>query len=151
MLYHLGMGTSTHCLPEMFGDVKFVCIGGTNQRMETFAHFIQKELDWKLEPGTCLLDLAKSSHRFCMYKIGPVLSVSHGMGVPSLTIMLHEIIKLLAHAGAKDPLIIRIGTSGGIGLEPGTVVVSNGAVNGLIQPQHDSVKRPKLPYLWDYL
>ena len=29
--------------------------------------------------------------------------------------MLHEIIKLLHYAGAKDSLIIRIGTSGGIG------------------------------------
>ena len=39
----------------------------------------------------------------------------HGMGVPSITIMLHEIIKLLHYAGAKDAVIIRIGTSGGIG------------------------------------
>jgi uridine phosphorylase len=61
------------------------------------------------------------------------------MGVPSLTILLHELIKLLAHAKAKDPVIIRIGTSGGIGLEPGTVVVSNGAVNGLLKEEHNSV------------
>lgn len=37
------------------------------------------------------------------------------MGVPSITILLHEIIKLLKYAGAVDPVIIRLGTSGGVG------------------------------------
>ena len=37
------------------------------------------------------------------------------MGVPSVTILLHEIIKLLQYAEAQDPVIIRIGTCGGIG------------------------------------
>ncbi len=37
------------------------------------------------------------------------------MGVPSVTILLHEVIKLLYYAGAKDPIIIRIGTCGGLG------------------------------------
>ena len=39
----------------------------------------------------------------------------HGMGVPSVTILLHEILKLLHYAGAKDPLLFRIGTCGGLG------------------------------------
>ena len=38
------------------------------------------------------------------------------MGIPSLTILLHEVIKLLHYAEAKDAVIIRIGTSGGIGI-----------------------------------
>ncbi len=42
-----------------------------------------------------------------MFKVGPVLSISHGMGVPSLSILLHEVLKLLAHAGAKDPIFFR--------------------------------------------
>lgn len=37
------------------------------------------------------------------------------MGVPSISIMLHELIKLLHHARCCDVTIIRIGTSGGIG------------------------------------
>lgn len=41
--------------------------------------------------------------------------LQHGMGVPSASIMLHEIIKLLHYADAKDPIILRMGTSGGIG------------------------------------
>lgn len=43
------------------------------------------------------------------------LPSQHGMGVPSIAIMLHELIKLLYHARCSDVTIIRIGTSGGIG------------------------------------
>lgn len=41
--------------------------------------------------------------------------LQHGMGIPSIAIMLHELIKLLYHAHCTDVTIIRIGTSGGIG------------------------------------
>lgn len=40
------------------------------------------------------------------------------MGIPSISIMLHELIKLLYHAKCSDITIIRIGTSGGIGISP---------------------------------
>ncbi len=43
-----------------------------------------------------------------MYKVGPILSVSHGMGVPSLSILLHEMIKLMWHAGVEDPVFFRL-------------------------------------------
>lgn len=49
-----------------------------------------------------------------MYNDSP-LSQQHGMGIPSISIMLHELIKLLHHARCCDVTIIRIGTSGGIG------------------------------------
>lgn len=39
------------------------------------------------------------------------------MGVPSVGILLHEMIKLMYHAKCKDPVFIRIGTCGGIGVE----------------------------------
>ena len=42
-------------------------------------------------------------------------SVQHGMGVPSVTILLHEVFKLLQYAECEDVRVIRIGTSGGIG------------------------------------
>ena len=38
------------------------------------------------------------------------------MGVPSVTILLHEILKLLHYAEAVDPVIFRIGTCGGLGI-----------------------------------
>lgn len=66
-------------------------------------------------------------------KVGPVLSISHGMGVPSVGILLHEMIKLMYHAKCKDPVFIRIGTCGGIGVEGGTVVITEEAVDGLLR------------------
>lgn len=62
-----------------------------------------------------------------------MLSISHGMGVPSVGILLHEMIKLMYHAKCKDPIFIRIGTCGGIGVEGGTVVITDEAVDGLLR------------------
>lgn len=61
------------------------------------------------------------------------------MGVPSLQILLHEIIKLMYYAKVKNPVFFRIGTSGGIGVEPGSVIISNGAVDEMINPYHEQV------------
>ncbi|CAB0036692.1 unnamed protein product [Trichogramma brassicae] len=85
ILYHLGLGTNTHDLVKMFGDVK------------------------------------------------------HGIGVPSLQILLHEIIKLMYYAKVKNPVFFRIGTCGGIGIKAGSVVVSKGAVNEMIEPYYEQI------------
>lgn len=133
-------------------------MGGTPRRMEDFAHFIMDEIGYKLPPGTQLQDISQFSYRYSMYKvripllpfsskkcffpflqIGPVLSISHGMGVPSIGILLHEIIKLMYHAKCIDPVFIRIGTCGGIGIEGGTVVVSNEGVDGQLRNTHEMV------------
>nr|CAD7263967.1 unnamed protein product [Timema shepardi] len=142
ILYHLALGSESHDLIAMFGDVKFVCLGGTPKRMEQFAHFIMEELGHKLPTGTTLLDISQYSYRYSMYKVGPVLSISacgcfyfqHGMGMSSIGILLHEVIKLMYHARVKEPVFFRIGTSGGVGLEGGTVVISEEAVDGMLQP-----------------
>ena len=41
------------------------------------------------------------------------------MGIPSVSILLHEVIKLMYHAKAKDPVFFRIGTCGGVGIDGG--------------------------------
>lgn len=61
------------------------------------------------------------------------------MGVPSLGILLHEIIKLMYHAKCKDPVFIRIGTCGGIGVDGGTVIISDDAVDGLLRSVYEVV------------
>ncbi|XP_057321210.1 uridine phosphorylase 1 isoform X1 [Microplitis mediator] len=137
ILYHLALGSGSHDLVEMFGDVKFVCMGGTPKRMENFAYFIMKEIGHKLPTGTTLLDISQYSYRYSMYKVGPVLSISHGMGIPSVGILLHEVIKLMYHAKVRDPIFIRIGTCGGVGLEGGTVVISEEAVDGMLKPYYE--------------
>ncbi|KAL7635819.1 UNVERIFIED_CONTAM: hypothetical protein RMT77_013636 [Armadillidium vulgare] len=134
ILYHLALGSGSHDLQEMFGDVKYVCMGGTPKRMEGFANFIMDEIGHKLPAGTTLLDISKESYRYSMFKVGPVLCLSHGMGIPSVGILLHEVIKLMYHAGCKDPVFFRLGTCGGIGIEGGNLVVSESAVDGLMRP-----------------
>lgn len=61
------------------------------------------------------------------------------MGIPSVGILLHEVIKLMYHAQVRDPVFFRIGTSGGIGLEGGTVIISEEAVDGQLNPHFELV------------
>ncbi|KAM6995735.1 uridine phosphorylase 1 [Tautogolabrus adspersus] len=138
ILYHFSLGTGTHNLPAMFGDVKFVCVGGSPWRMKSFIKYIAAELSME-DPLSEYPNICAGTDRYAMYKVGPVLSVSHGMGIPSISIMLHELIKLLHHAHCTDVTIIRIGTSGGIGLGPGTVVVTKQSVDATFLPKFEQV------------
>ncbi|XP_045142301.1 uridine phosphorylase 1 isoform X2 [Echinops telfairi] len=138
VLYHFSLSTSTHDFPAMFGDVKFVCVGGSPSRMKAFATYVAQELGLE-EPGVEPVNICAGTDRYAMYKVGPVLSVSHGMGIPSIAIMLHELIKLLYHARCSNITIIRIGTSGGIGLEPGSVVISQQAVDACFKPEFEQI------------
>ncbi|XP_028986397.1 uridine phosphorylase 1 [Betta splendens] len=138
ILYHFSLGTASHDLPAMFGDVKFVCVGGSPWRMKSFIEYMAAELGME-DPAAEYPNICAGTDRYAMYKVGPVLSVSHGMGIPSIAIMLHELIKLLHHARCTDVTVIRIGTSGGIGLEPGTVVVTKQSVDATFLPKFEQV------------
>lgn len=61
------------------------------------------------------------------------------MGMPSMSILLHEMIKLVNYAKCKDPIFIRMGTSGGLGIEPGTVVVTDKAFNEFLENSYEFV------------
>lgn len=138
ILYHFALGTGTHDFPALFGDVKFVCVGGSPSRMKAFIAYIAEELGLGSSGGD-YPNICAGTDRYAMYKVGPVLSVSHGMGIPSISIMLHELIKLLYHAKCSNITIIRIGTSGGIGLEPGSVVITRQSVDATFKPQFEQV------------
>jgi len=130
VLYHFGMGTGTHDFKKLFHDVKFVCIGGSTKRMEKLANILLQELNISTSPAVNICQ----SDRYVMFKAGPVLCVNHGMGMPSVSIMLHELFKILHHAGCTDVLFFRVGTSGGIGVPPGTVVITEQSYNSLLEP-----------------
>ncbi|NXH41134.1 UPP2 phosphorylase, partial [Dicaeum eximium] len=138
ILYHLDLGTKTHNLPAMFGDIKFVCVGGSPNRMRAFAQLMRRELGLA-GPGQDAADTCGGSDRYAMYRAGPVLAISHGMGIPSISIMLHELIKLLHHAKCRDVTIIRMGTSGGLGIEAGSVVITDTAMDSSFQPRFEQV------------
>ncbi|XP_053409660.1 uridine phosphorylase 1 isoform X2 [Nycticebus coucang] len=138
VLYHFNLSTGTHDFPAMFGDVKFVCVGGSPSRMNTFIRYVGAQLGLD-RPDAEYPNICAGTDRYAMYKVGPVLSVSHGMGIPSISIMLHELIKLLYHARCSDVTVIRIGTSGGIGLEPGSVVITRQAVDACFKPEFEQM------------
>lgn len=98
---------------------------------------------WPLKEGEELKPIG-GTDRYHMYKVGPIVSVSHQMGMPSFSILLHEITKLLNHAGAKDVVYIRLGTSGGVGVPGGTIVVTSTPVNGYLEPNYELVSLGKL-------
>jgi len=136
--YHLGFGSNEE-VKRIFKDVKYVCMGGKDRRMKYFAEYLYESLgkpcNSALKEGTNeLKDLAANGGRYCMYKVGNCISASHGMGMDSFSILLHEMLKLLTFCGCKDPALIRLGTSGGIGVEPGTTIITDCAYNGLLQP-----------------
>ncbi|EKD47820.1 MAG: hypothetical protein ACD_65C00273G0002 [uncultured bacterium] len=177
VLYHLGLDSSID-LKAMFGNVKYVCMGGSADRAEDFLVKAAEQLELDLgeiEHGPLVDDLPKKigrimgttafrvlralglhpernrvlrklivqpigkKERFSMFKLGPIIFVNHGMGMPSLSILLHEITKLLYHAGVEDPIFIRVGTSGGVGVEGGDVVVTIGALNGELEPFREHI------------
>ncbi|XP_069763370.1 uridine phosphorylase 1 isoform X2 [Narcine bancroftii] len=136
ILYHFDLGTRTHDLPAMFGDIKFVCVGGSSWRMKSFALYMNELLGLGHEAAD-IRNICAQTDRYCMYKVGPVLSISHGMGIPSISIMLHELIKLLYYAKCSDVVAFRIGTSGGIGVQPGAVVVTRNSVDASFHPHFE--------------
>ncbi|XP_073516076.1 uridine phosphorylase 1-like isoform X6 [Phyllobates terribilis] len=138
LLYHFDLGTNTHDFPALFSDVKFVCVGGSPWRMKAFAQYITGEL--KLgNPEEDIANICAGTDRYAMYKVGPVLAISHGMGIPSISIMLHELIKLLYHSKCTEVTVIRIGTSGGIGIDPGSVVITSQSVSPSFKPEFEQI------------
>lgn len=86
-----------------------------------------------------------------MYKIGPVLCASHGIGGPSMLVMLHEVTKLLRYAGVtpENMRYIRLGTSGGLGIPGGTVVISDKVFNAALEPWFPAVVLGKHVASWN--
>lgn len=72
-----------------------------------------------------------------MFKVGPILTLNHGMGFGSLSIALHEVAKLLRYAGATDYCFVRMGTSGGLGADPGYVVITQEGFDATLQPGYE--------------
>lgn len=66
-LYHISLGKNTNDLKRMFGDVKFVCMGGSPKRMLQFATYIKEEIGYELPAGTKLHNISEASDRYGRY------------------------------------------------------------------------------------
>ncbi|XP_004208164.2 uridine phosphorylase 2 isoform X1 [Hydra vulgaris] len=128
--HHLGFSTKDIAL-ENFKDVKIVCVCGSPERVKKLAGFLNDGL--KLVKAEEIHNLC-STDRYVMFKLGPILLASHGIGAPSASILFHEIFKLLHYSEAKEFVFFRLGTCGGLGVKPGTIVLTKKALNGFLQP-----------------
>lgn len=131
-------------LKALLGDVKVVLMGGPPARAESVAKQLSQAFNLPISQHG-------SKERFAIYKVGPVISLSHGIGNASLSIILHEITKVLHYAGATDVTYIRIGTSGGVGVTPGTIVISQAGLNAAMENQmHTMVLGKRKSYCTDF-
>jgi uridine phosphorylase len=115
-LYHLSLSKKD---AEMFSGVRYVVIGGSNDRMTAFAAIVAEQLGL----GSASVKSVGAHKRYVSFLVGPVFICSHGMGGPSISILLNEIAKLLIYANA-NAVWIRMGTCGGIGLEEGSIAIT---------------------------
>ncbi len=131
--YHFGVA-STDPILENLRDVRAVIMAGSGGRIKEFAD------RWSaLNGGTPIVAFPKED-RFVTRYTGGVLFASHGMGMPSASIALQELMRLVffLKRGDLDALAevfwCRVGTSGGVGLPGGTVVVSSEGLMADLKP-----------------
>lgn len=120
---------------DKFRNIRYVIMQGSSKRSALLAKKLAKHvagIDTRFfEP----VNLVNTSN-FAVYRVGSVLAVSHGMGNVTIDALLHAVTKLLHFAGNTQLEYIRVGTSGGIGIEPGTVVVTKNAYMPNLEPYY---------------
>lgn len=132
-------------LKEKLGDVKVVLMSGPPARAELMAKEVSEAFHWPVVG-------MGSKERYALFKVGPVMCVSHGIGQASQSIILHELTKVLHYAAATDVTYVRVGTSGGVGVDPGTIVVASEGVNPALESSYDVTvlgKRKSYPTNFD--
>ena len=131
--YHFGMASSDPVLAKL-RDVKAVIMAGSGGRIKEFA------VRWsELNGGSEIVAFPKEDRFVTRYTAG-VLFASHGMGMPSASIALQELMRLVffLKRGDLDTMDevfwCRVGTSGGVGLPGGTVVVTSEGLMADLRP-----------------
>jgi uridine phosphorylase len=131
--YHFGVASSDPLLDKL-RDVRAVIMAGSGGRINEFTE------RWsELNAGTEIVAFPKEDRFVTRYTAG-VLFASHGMGMPSASIALQELMRLVfflkrGDLEAMDEVFwCRVGTSGGVGLPPGTVVVSSEGLMADLKP-----------------
>ncbi|KAG9509906.1 Uridine phosphorylase 1 [Fragariocoptes setiger] len=142
--HHFSLTIDKSEIKSKFNDLKFVLVAGTSSRVEACSRYFEAEQQRRRQLGSDVFHdepqtvpyqlecLTKPGSRFDLYKFGPVLLSSHGIGSPSMSTAVHELL-LMCHEAQrlKDIIIIRFG--GGIGVDPGTLCVTTKAVDPLFR------------------
>ncbi len=131
--YHFGVASADPILTAL-RDVKAVIVAGSGGRIKEFAEH------WSaLNGGSDIVAFPKEDRFVTRYTAG-VLFASHGMGMPSASIALQELMRMVfflkrGDLAAMDEVFwCRVGTSGGVGLPGGTVVVSSEGLMADLRP-----------------
>ncbi len=131
--YHFGVSSADRVLEEL-RDVRAVVLAGPRGRIVEFAN------QWSRERGGAAIVALAKEDRFVTRYCDGVLFASHGMGSPSAAIAVQELMRMLFflkrgdHAAMSEVFWARVGTSGGVGVEPGTVVVTTEGVMADLKP-----------------
>ena len=131
--YHFGASSEDPILEDL-RDVRAVIMAGSGGRIKEFAEH------WsELNGGSKIVAFPKEDRFVTRYTAG-VLFASHGMGMPSASIALQELMRMVFFLkrgdleGMDEVFWARVGTSGGVGLPGGTVVVSSEGVMADLKP-----------------
>lgn len=130
ILYHIGyrFPEDGHIVRELFSDISVVLLCGTPSRAAKLARATAGD------KSEMLLNYCRTD-RFTVFRPTPrVLVASHGIGLGSIDCLLQDIYHMLLASGVTDWLFLRVGSSGGVGVPPGTIVVSRRALNSNLQP-----------------
>lgn len=137
--HHYSFTFDSEQVGQRIADVRVVLIAGSGARALAQAEYLAERLETgaKRNQESQLYELeqlTKQTSRFVLYKVGPVLVGDHGMGGASLTITLHELFLMCKEANILNKIaLIRFGTCGGIGVPPGSLCITNRAVDPLFR------------------
>ncbi len=131
--YHLGITSDDPIVAEL-GGLRAVVLAGSGERI------LDLTRRWSARGADAPVLALPKEERFVSRYCAGVLFVSHGMGMPSASIALQELMRLVyvAKGGDLEQLAdvfwARVGTSGGVGLAAGSVVVSTEGVMPDLKP-----------------
>lgn len=151
VLFHLGykVPEDGKFLKQLLGNIRFILLCGTHKRAQSICDGLHAAMGRKKAASK---QRRNENHcrteRYGMYvPTREVLVVSHGIGVGSAETVLHEVIKALRIAGVEigscegrkgskgtSTVLIRLGSCGGLGVPPGSIVVTRHVLNGELKP-----------------
>ncbi|MFM8349803.1 MAG: uridine phosphorylase [Actinomycetales bacterium] len=121
--YHFGVSSTDALLQELRG-LRAIVMAGSGERMQDFAN------RWSSINDDAEVLAFPKDDRFVARYCADVLFASHGMGMPSASIAVQELMRMVFFLKAgdldamDDVFWARVGTSGGVGLPGGTVVLT---------------------------
>ncbi len=131
--YHLGTASDDPLL-DKWREVRAVVLAGSGQRVGQLA------AQWsRTHQGAAVVALPKDDRFVTRYCAG-VIFASHGMGMPSAAIALQELMRLVFFLKRGQPESLadlfwaRVGTSGGVGVPAGSLVVTTQADMSDLRP-----------------